>query len=305
MKKKVFITGISGCVGHYLYDALAEDPTYELYLLVRNPQKLRFDPNANPNVTVIQDDFDNIEKHSDLIRKMDHVVHLAAAWGTAELNYEHSLAFFNLLDPRQCKKVIYFSTASILGPDNHLLKEAEKYGSRYILSKYRFYKKLPELRIYPNVVTLFPTWVLGGDAKHPYSHAGSGIVQLRKWLWLLRFFTVDVSFHYIHARDIAGIVKHLLDTESQEKNYVLGNPAITADQFIKEACRYSGLPVHFQFKITLPLIKALSLLSGKALRSWDLFCLEKRYFTHRTVDAAHFGLRSDLRTVEQILKDLI
>lgn len=292
-------------MGHYLYDVMADDPNLELYLLVRNPQKLKFNPKSRPNVTVIQNDLDNIEKHADLIKKMDYVVHLAAAWGGTELNYEHSLSFFNLLDPRQCKKAIYFSTASILGPDNQPLEEAEKYGSRYILSKYRFYKKLPELKIYPNVITLFPTWVLGGDTRHPYSHAGSGIIHLRKWLWLLRFFSVDVSFHYIHARDIARIVKHLLETETKEKDYVLGNPQITADQFIKETCRFFKLPVYFRLRISLPLIRTLSLLSGKELRSWDLFCLEKKYFIHRTVNAEYFGLKSDLRTVEQILQDLI
>ncbi|MFM7577798.1 MAG: NAD(P)-dependent oxidoreductase, partial [Microcystaceae cyanobacterium] len=37
MSKRLFITGISGCIGHYLADLLIEQTDYELFLLVRNP----------------------------------------------------------------------------------------------------------------------------------------------------------------------------------------------------------------------------------------------------------------------------
>lgn len=305
MEKKLFITGISGCVGQYLFDALADNPDYQLYLLVRNPQKLKFDYEARSNVTVIQDSLENIERHTEMVKQMDCVIHLAAAWGSMELNYNESLAFFKLLEPDQCKKVIYFSTASILDSDNQPIEEAEKLGTPYIRSKYNFYKKLPELKIFPNVITLFPTWVLGGDNHHPYSHASAGLVEIQKWLWLIRFFTVDASFHFIHARDIANIVKHLLRNDVKEKNIVLGNPLITANQFIKEVCRFYKKQVYFQIPISLSLVKTLAFLTGRKLQRWDLFCFEKRYFEHQVKNAESFGIKSDLQTVEQILKDLL
>jgi nucleoside-diphosphate-sugar epimerase len=301
LSKKVFITGISGCVGHYLFDELSQNPEYELYLLVRNPKKLKFD---YTKATIIQDKLNDIKKHAELIRQMDYVIHLAAAWGSSELNYDYTLDLFNLLDPAQCKKVIYFSTASILNEKNQLLPEAEKLGTPYIRSKYRFYKKLPELKIYPNTITLFPTWVLGGDKNHPVSHASKGIIQARKWLWLIRFFTVEASFHFIHARDIARIVRFLLENETSEKNFVLGNKNITISRFLKETCRYFKKQVFFQIPIPLTPVRILALLTGHRLHSWDLFCFKKRHFQHKTVNARHFGLSSDLQTVDQILKDL-
>jgi nucleoside-diphosphate-sugar epimerase len=301
LSKKVFITGISGCVGHYLFDELSPDPEYELYLLVRNPKKLKFDYSK---ATIIQDELKNIEKHAELIRQMDYVIHLAAAWGSTETNYDNTIKLFNLLDPARCKKIIYFSTASILNQENRPMPEAEKLGTHYISSKYKFYKKLPELRIHPNVITLFPTWVLGGDKNHPVSHASKGILQARRWLWLIRFFTVDASFHFIHARDIARIVRFLLENETSEKNFVLGNKNITISQFLKETCRFFKKKVYLQIPVPLPPVRILALLTGHRLHSWDLFCFKKRHFQHKAVNAQHFGLKSNLETVDQVLKDL-
>ncbi len=305
MKKKLFITGISGCVGHYLFDALADNPDYELYLLVRTPQKLKFDHQSRKNVTIIQNSLENIGKYSALVKQMDYVIHLAATWGSTESNYDESLTFFKLLDPRQCKKAIYFSTASILDSSNQPIEEAGELGTPYIRSKYAFYKKLPELKIFPNVITLFPTWVLGGDEHHLYSHASKGLLEMRKWSWLIRFFTVNASFHFIHARDIALIVKYLLENDVKEKNIVLGNPLITASQFIKKACRFFNKPVYFQVPIFFPMVKTLAFLTGRKLQRWDLFCFEKRYFKHQAKNTESFGIKSDLQTIEQILKDLL
>jgi len=300
--KKIFITGIGGCVGHYLFDVLITNPDYQLYLLVRDPRKLKFDPKAYPNVQIITDDLTNIEKHAEMIKQMDFVIHMAADWGGNEGNYDYSLALFSLLDPNQCKKTIYLSTASILDRDNQPVEAAEKFGTHYIRSKYRFYKKLPELKIFPNVITLFPTWVLGGDGKHPYSHASSGILEMRKWLWLIRFFTVDASFHFIHAKDIASIVKFILENEVKKKNFVLGNKALTAVELIKETCEFYGQKIGCQIPISLPLVQFLVFITGRKLHPWDLYCLNCRHFVHRAVNAATFGINSDLQNIKQILE---
>jgi nucleoside-diphosphate-sugar epimerase len=304
LSQKVFITGISGCVGHYLFDELIKDPAYELYLFTRNPQNLRFDYRSKPNVTLVQGCLDDLKPHADLIRQMDIVIHIAAAWGSTEANYDYTLDLFKLLDPARCQKVIYFSTASILDENNQPIPEAERYGTHYIRSKYRFYKKLPQLPIYPNVITLFPTWVLGGDQDHPISHASRGIIEAEKWFWLIRFFTVNASFHYIHARDIARIVKFLLENQTSEKNFVLGNENVTVSQFLKEVGEHFHKKVCCQAPISLTLVRVLAALTGHRLHSWDLFCFKKRHFKHQTVNAAHFGLGSHLQTVDQILQDL-
>ena len=301
---KIFITGVSGCVGHYIFELLSKDPGYQFYLLVRNPQKLRFDPAAYPNVKIIRDDLKNIKQHADIIRQMDYVVHAAADWGGNEGNYDYTLSLFKAIDPERCKKIIYFSTASILGPNSKPLEEAEAFGTHYIRSKYRIYKKLKELPIKDKVVTLFPAWILGGDPDHPYSHATQGIRQLKNWLWLIRFFTIDASFHFIHARDIALIVQYLLKSQTDKQDYVLGNPPVSASQFLKETCNFFGQKVCCQLPISLPLVKVLAFLTGRKLHPWDLYCFERRYFVYQTVDPKSFGLESALDTVGAILKSV-
>ena len=304
MKQNIFITGASGCVGHYILDLLLTNPDYELYLLVRKPQKLKFNYQDNPRAHIIRDDFENIKKHAALLQQMDCVIHAAAQWGGHEINLDHTRELLELLDPQKCRKVLYFSTASILDGNNRPIPEAETLGTNYIRSKYQLYKELPKFKIYPNITTLFLTWVFGGDKNHPFSHASSGLAGIKKWLWLIRFFTVDAAFHYIHAKDIAAITVHLLENPAQENEFVLGNAPISASQLIKEVSRYFNLKIYFQIPLSSSVIKTLAFLSGRKLHSWDLFCFEKKYFTHKTVNASSLGLTSKLDSVSGILDDL-
>ncbi|MFH1541791.1 MAG: NAD(P)-dependent oxidoreductase [bacterium] len=303
--KKVFITGLSGCVGHYIFDELKDNPELELYALVRSPEKLKFNPSDYPNLKIIIGDLKNITRLAETIKQMDYVIHAAAQWGGHEGNLDYSLDLFRLLDPAQCKKVIYFSTASILDKNNQPIPEAETCGTHYIRGKYLFHRELPKLQIFPNVTTLFLTWVLGGDNKHPLPHATAGLKDIKKWLWLIRWFTIDASFHYIHAADIAKIAAYHLTHDTEKNEYVLGNPVISASEFIKQVCEFHKRKVYFQIPISLPLVQLLAKVTGKELHSWDQFCFKKRHFMHQADNAGSFGLNSALISVSQILGDML
>lgn len=304
MKSKIFITGITGCVGHYVFDALVSNPDYELYLLIRNPQKMLRNLSAYKNVFVVSGDLRRIEEHTKLLKQMDYVVHIAANWGATEVNYHHTIKLFSLLDPVKCKKIIYFSTASILDSNNEPVDSAYQFGTWYIKAKYQCYQHLPQLRVYDRIITLFPTWVLGGDQSHPYSHALSGITGVKKRLWLLRFFTVNLKFHFIHAEDVALIVDFLLKSEAHEKKYVLGNALISAGQLIEEVCGYYHKKIYFRIRISPWLIRLLAWLLGRWLHPWDKYCLSKNKFEYKVVNAATFGLSSRYETIADILKTL-
>jgi len=302
--KNLFITGISGCVGHYLFDVLAQNQDYQLFLLVRDVSKLKFNYQAYPNVKIVKGDMRDIDQQSGLLKEMDYVIHAAAHWGGTEINYDYTIALFNLLDEKRCKKVIYLSTASLLGPHNQVLAEADELGTGYIRGKYLTYKKLPELKIYNKITTLFPTWVLGGDKTHPYSHGTLGLLGVPRWLWLLRFFTVDISFHFIHAQDIARIIAYLLENEVKERESVLGNPVITASAFIREICNYYKKRVYFQINLSAAFIKTAAKIFGKELHPWDVYSIDRRHFQYRVVNAASFGLQTDYQTLSGILESL-
>ena len=309
--QRIFVTGASGCIGHYIIESLIEETDHELYLLVRNPDKLMIDTQIRPGVKILQGDLRDIERFSDLLATMDTAILAAACWGglqeVFEINVEKTLQLINLLDPNHCQQVIYFSTESILNQNNELRKEAGEIGTDYIRSKYVCYQRLSELAIAPHITTLFPTFVFGGDKDKPTSHLFSGLAEVAKWVDAIRFFKADGSFHLIHARDIATVVRHLIDhppAAGAPRDLVLGNPAMTANQAIEEACEYLGKRIFFRIPLSIGLANNVLIpLFRLQMAAWDRFCMDYRHFIHKDpVNPSTFGLTSYYPTLSDVLQ---
>lgn len=309
MTQNIFITGASGCVGHYVFHRLVADPQYHLHLLIRNPQKLQYDPSQYPNVTVHTGDLSQIQDYKEVLSSMDQVVHLAAAWGGGntpfEVNVDYTLQLFQLLENSKCHKILYFSTASILDSKNQsqLLTQAGALGGDYIRSKYVVHEKLSSLKVYDRMTTLYPTVILGGDKDHPYSHVSSGIQEVRRWMNIIRFLGVDGSLHFVHAYDIALVVKHILDHGSPEKSLVLGNPNMTAEEIIKEFSDYLGYKIPFKINLSKPLIELVIKLFNIQLDPWDRYHVETRHFRFKVTNPETLGIPSKYSTLKGILSD--
>lgn len=303
MLEKIFITGASGTVGHYLVDQLA--PDYHLYLLVRNEKNLRFDPKTRENITVINASLDEIGEQAALLKTMDYCIHVATAWGgagTERINVERSHQLFALLDPDRIKRVIYFSTASILGRDLQVLPEAEQWGTAYIKTKYKCFVKLPESTIADRIVTVFPTLVFGGDRTHPYSHLSRAIAIFRKYAWLLGRINLEARFHYIHAHDIAAIVRYLLEAAEVKDKYVLGNEAVTVGEFTQRVAKYFGHNCRWQLTLKPKTIYGLAKLLGVKISDWDRFCLNYFDFSYNeVVNGRTLGIATEYGSIEGIL----
>lgn len=299
MSKRVFITGASGCVGHYLTETLLLNTDYELFLLVRDRQKLTIDVKRRPGVQVIEADMADIDRFHDLLQTIDIAVLTAAAWGGAEatqqVNVQQVLKLLSSLDPERCQQVIYFSTESVLGHDNELLPEAALYGTDYIRTKYQGLQEIENLAIAPKVTAVFPTLVFGGgsDGKRS-SFLTAGLQDVVKWLWLIRFFKGEASFHIVHAYDIAQVVRYLIAHPPAElgmRKLVLGSPAITLDDAVRQACDYFGWRIWFQIPLTRSLVDFFVKVFRIQMTDWDRFCLNYRHFTHTNpVSPAQFGM---------------
>ncbi|MGF1461000.1 MAG: NAD-dependent epimerase/dehydratase family protein [Leptolyngbyaceae cyanobacterium] len=117
VSQRIFITGASGCIGHYLVETLISRTAHELILLVRNPAKLLFSWQDEPRIQVIQDDIRNIATHAELLKTVDTAILSATSWGGAPEIYDINVAgnhrLMELLAGDRCQQVIYFSTASI------------------------------------------------------------------------------------------------------------------------------------------------------------------------------------------------
>lgn len=289
MKKRIFVTGASGCIGHYLVEKLIQNTDYELFLLVRNPQKLGFDYNSRPGIHIIPGDLREINQFKDLLPTINTVILIATAWGgyqeVLEINVKANLELVKLLNPQVCEQILYFSTASILDRNNNLLPEAGEIGTDYIRTKYECLQEL--LKIAPSLPplrVLFPTLVLGGELNKPYSHLSGGISDVVKWIGLIRWFQADSSFHFIHAADIAQVVYYLVNHPpiSQEtEQFVLGNPAITLNQLIETACEYYHKRIYFRFNLSAGLANFFIWLFRIQMADWDRFCLDYRHFNYQ------------------------
>jgi len=303
-EKNIFITGISGCVGHYLFDILSACPEYRLFLLVRNPQKIRFTYNNNPRVQLLKGDLKSINDYAVLLKKMDFTVHLATGWGGEKahrINVNETFNLFRSLNPDRCEKVLYFSTSSILENDGSLSSEALHSGTDYIKSKYKAFSRLSELKIYDRITTFFPTVILGGDENHKYSHATQELQKVWKHLWILKYFKFDGSFQFIHADSIARIVKHILTHECTEKSLILGNSAITVDNCIQKLCAIAGKKRKLRLDITNFLEKFIPFFLRKRLSLWDLYSLKRRHFCYDAVNVRTFNIKPSFESLEECI----
>ncbi|PLZ95216.1 epimerase [Fischerella thermalis CCMEE 5268] len=308
-KKRIFVTGASGCIGHYLSEGLIKETDHELYLLVRNPEKLKIDTQVRPGVNILQGDMQQIQHFAELLKTIDVTVLTATAWGgaaTFDINVVKTLELLSYLDPAICEQVIYFSTASVLDNNNQPLKEAGELGTDYIRSKYDCLQKIGKLAIAPKITEVFPTLVLGGDDNKPYSHITPGILEVTKYIDFIRFFQADGSFHFIHARDIATVVRYLIDNPPQKnesRQLVLGQAPLTANQAIEEVCAYLGKKIYFRIPLSFSLAKLLIVLFRIRMAAWDRFCMSYRHFTYQQfVNPDSFGLPNYCATISDVLR---
>lgn len=308
--KRIFMTGASGCIGHYIAETLIQETEHELFLLVRNPDKLKFNYEARPGIKILQADLREIDRFQDLLKTIDTAILTATAWGgpkeAFDINVAKTTRLMNLLDPEVCQQVLYFSTASILDRNNQPLKEAGQLGTDYIKTKYVCYQQLPKLAIASKITTLFPTLVLGGDSQKPYSHLSSGIPEVVRWIGLIRFLKADGSFHFIHGRDIAQVVRHLIEHPpgpEQSHNIVLGNEKITVNQAVKEASAYLDKKIYFQIPLSLWLANVIIQAFRIQMAAWDRFSIDYRHFTYQDpVNPDTFGLPTYCPTFTDALK---
>jgi nucleoside-diphosphate-sugar epimerase len=318
--KKIFITGSSGCIGHYIVEKLIQETEHELFLLVRDPAKLKFDYKARPGLHILQGDVRKIEEFRDLLQDINIAILIATAWGGSEESYDvnvvKTLALMEMLNPNICERVIYFSTASILDRQNQLLPQALELGTDYISTKYQCFTKLSELAIASKIITLFPTLVLGGDKNKPYSHISGGLPDVIKWVSLIRWFKTDASLHFIHAQDIARVVGYLVDCSSDrilaskgEENsvqkIVLGNPAMSANQAIEQICAYFKQKIYFRIPLSASLTNFFIKVFRIQMDDWSYFSLTYRHFTyHNPVTPSSFGLQNYCPTIADLMKEL-
>ena len=307
MTQKLFLTGATGSIGHYILDQALAMANMEVHILVREPKNLLRNPGDYPNLVIHQGSLENIEALADIIKEMTHVIHIATAWNNDQhaiyINKEKTHVLFDLLDSNICQKIVYFSTASIMGPGNKITDAAYKHGTGYIKSKYVAYKSLPESKLYDKTVTVFPTMVFGGSEKHPASHITEGLKPNLGYAKYIRFFDVDASFHFLHGYDIAQVALYALFNDT-DKDLVLGQPLIQGNDVLNAIYKRAGIKKWFTIPIRPWFVLILCKLFRIELAPWDHHCITHAHMAYKTVNPETYGLTSKFKTISDILDDI-
>jgi nucleoside-diphosphate-sugar epimerase len=307
---RIFLTGASGCIGHYLVEQLIQETQHELFLLVRDPGKLQFNYRARSGIEILPGGLEAIERYNDLLKTIEVAILLATSWGGVEeafnINVVKNLQLIDVLDPDVCQQVIYFSTASILDRNNCLLKAAGELGTDYIRTKYECYSRLLNHPLATKITTIFPTLVLGGEENKPYSHISAGLPEVTKWIGLIRWLKADGSFHFIHAKDIARVVSYLVDnspSDASDRQVILGNKKLTVNEAIEEMCVYFNKKIYFQIPLSIWLANMIIVIFRIQVAAWDRFLLDYRHCSYENaVTPANFGLTNYCPTLTDAFK---
>ena len=308
----ILITGSNGCVGQYLIDWFLKNTNFKLYLMVRDKSKLPASIKDNKRIKLLICDIRDCKKYKNEISKSHFLIHTATAWGDPKRAYDVNIIAFEellgILDKKILKKIIYFSTASILNEKTELMREALTYGTEYIQTKYECFERLRENPLSQKTVAIFPTLVfggsLGGNSKYPKSYLTQGLIEIKKWLWLARFFKLNSKFHFIHARDIAQVCGFIITKDKRNgfKKFVLGQSAITIDEAIGILLLKNGMRRYFSFTLTKRIMNFLLKFLPIQTTSWDSFSIKKYHFNHKPItNPESFGLKSYAKTLDKVL----
>ena len=314
--KNLLITGSNGCVGQYLVDWFLKNTRFKLYLMVRDKNKLPMPIQVNKRIKLLVCDIREANKFKKEISQVNFLVHTATAWGDPQRAYEVNIKAFEeligMLNKKKLEKIIYFSTASILDEKTELMRESLTYGTEYIQTKYKCFKRLKESSLAEKTFAIFPTLVFGGTlnkkSRYPVSYLTGGLKEINKWLWLARFLKLDSKFHFIHANDIAQICGFLINNHQKVeykgfRKFVLGQKFISIDDAINILLKKNKMNRYFSIPLTKKIIKILLRVLPIQTTPWDTFSIKKYDFNHYPItNPETFNLKSHAKSLKDILR---
>ena len=314
--KNLLITGSNGCVGQYLVDWFLKNTRFKLYLMVRDKNKLPMPIQVNKRIKLLVCDIREANKFKKEISQVNFLVHTATAWGDPQRAYEVNIKAFEeligMLNKKKLEKIIYFSTASILDEKTELMRESLTYGTEYIQTKYKCFKRLKESSLAEKTFAIFPTLVFGGTlnkkSRYPVSYLTGGLKEINKWLWLARFLKLDSKFHFIHANDIAQICGFLINNHQKIeykgfRKFVLGQKFISIDDAINILLKKNKMNRYFSIPLTKKIIKILLRVLPIQTTPWDTFSIKKYDFNHYPItNPETFNLKSHAKSLKDILR---
>ena len=276
---RVFITGGSGCVGHYLVRDFLADPENEIVLLLRTPEKLTLPENAGSRVTILQGDLTDGARLLQGQGRVDLGVLAATAWGgprTFDITVDANLALTDQLIADGCDRIIYFATASVMSRDLQLIDEARDHGTAYIRAKHKLVSMIETRSNAAQLIGFFPTVIFGGGeapVDAPRSHLVRMLFENKRWMPLLRRLSANGRLHLIHPADIARLAVHYAtaDGSNGPQRIVLGNAPNTVDELIAAVATATGHRHRPVLRVTGQRVEFVAKLLRLKMTPWDFY----------------------------------
>lgn len=308
---RVFITGGSGCVGHYLVREFLADPNTEIVLLLRTPEKLTLPENAGDRVTILQGDLTDGAGLLQGQGRFDLGVLAATAWGgprTFDITVDANLALADQLIADGCDRIIYFATASVMSRDLQLIEEARDHGTAYIRAKHKLVSTIETRADAARIIGFFPTVIFGGGeapVNAPRSHLVRMLFENKRWLPLLRRLSANGRLHLIHPADIARLTVHYATEETGETpaRIVLGNAPNTVDELIAAVATATGRRHRPLFRVTEQRVEFVAKLLRLKMTPWDFYNARNTDQSYPSaVKPSDFGLPMEMTDIHAGLR---
>ena len=234
---RVFVTGGTGFIGHYVVKALLEKG-HEVVIATRHPNKV---PSlcSNPNVSFVQASLTDFDKMRVGLAGCDACIHIALGWGetpsTMLMNDTRAtVMLLEMAAEAGCKKFIFTSSTAAMGRMRPSMREVtsnlpmdlygatKAAGEAFVLGfSHGYGKNFPEVKMQRNIIR--PGYTFGNPAFPDGCSQPDG-----RFFDMARAVKEDRDIHiikndgtqFIHASQQAELYMSVLESEKNEEIYL-------------------------------------------------------------------------------------
>jgi len=301
-ERSLFVTGAAGLVGRRLLERLDPEAFGEIRLLARREFPLPPRLEGSGRVRRIASDLSRPERYAGALDRDTVVIHLAARTGNARPeefrrdNVEGTLSLLEAAEAQDVAGLVHVSTIAVHFPETAYYPYAESKREAETL-----------VRDFPCKWTIVrPTMVLGRE-----SPIWDKLAKLAKAPLLVVPGPGATRIQPIHVDDLAGVLLDLAASESFDRGAhdLGGGEVVTVEDLLRRAHRRfhgrGGPAVRTPFQLGVPLLRVVERLSPLPLPVGEGQLSSFLYDGVVRVDGLQERYRDRLRSVEEILDDLI
>ncbi|WP_304237019.1 NAD-dependent epimerase/dehydratase family protein [Jiulongibacter sediminis] len=238
---KLLITGATGLLGSEIVRQLKDYPGNDFVSLVRNQNQLdQFD---NPHLGDILD----YPSLLDAFEGVNIVIHAAAKVSFSpkekvelfEVNVDGTANVVNACLEKGVKRLIYISSVAAIGRPEKVtdtkqpisINESNKWEDSPINSEYAKSKYRAEQEVWRGQAEGLQTVILNPSVILGEADWKQSSTQLFNYVYQRNSFYTDGVINYVDVQDVANAVIQLIDSDIEDKRYIINAGSVTYAKF--------------------------------------------------------------------------